>query len=140
MLAVTKKKYPIFQKPRTEGQKHPFIYQVLRGTMRQYVIDKIKKPLIKAIITLANRFPEPTRDNCIQPNSQILFDIRDKFFEYEDNPCRKALFEAAFKLLIAEYEHDPYYQYRFDWFIEQIMESDWQPRKIRIEHCWRELD
>lgn len=101
---------------------------------------------MKAIKTLAQRYPDPTRDNCLQPNSQILFDIRDKFFEYEYNPenpnyptrGREALFAAAFKILIAEYEHDPYYRYRFDWMLEQLMDSDWQPRKIHKEHCWNE--
>lgn len=107
--------------------------------MRRYVIDKVKKPLMKAIITLVNRYPDPTRENCLRSNSQILFNIRDKFFEFENNKGRKALFEAAFKLLIAEYEHDPYYRYRFDWVLEQLMDSDWKPRQMRKEHCWKEL-
>lgn len=103
-------------------------------------MDKVKKPLMKAIVTLVGRYPKPTRENCINPNTYILMDIRDKFLECESNPSRKALFEAAFKLLIAEYEHDPYYRYRLDWVLEQLMESDWQPRKIRQEPYWGELD
>lgn len=124
---------------RGEGETRPYGYQVLRGTMRDYVISKIKKPMMKAITTLANRYPEPTRVNCLHPNSHILFDIQDKFFEYEDNHNeREAMFRAAFKILIAEYEHDPYYRYRFDWILEQIIDSDWKPRKIRNEQCWKE--
>ena len=111
---------------------------LLQGKFRNYVIDKIKKPLMEAIVTLVQKYPEPTRENCLHPNSHILLDIRDKFLEYENNPSRKPLFEAAFKLLIVEYEHDPYYRYRFDWFLEQIMESDWKPREIRDEQCWKE--
>jgi len=125
---------------RGEGETRPYGYQVLRGAMRDYVKDKIKAPLMAKMIDLANEYPEPMRVNCLHPNSHILFDIRDKFFEYEDNPCRKALFEAIWKLFIAEYEHDPYYRYRIDWVLEQIMDSDWRPRKIRQEQCWRELD
>ena len=123
--------------------------QVLIGSMRKYIADKVKKPLMKAIATLAQRYPDPTRENCIQPNSQILFDIRDKFFEYEDNPAhpdskkhpyfgREWLFEAAFKILIAEYEHDPYYRWRFDWMLEEINKREWLPRSRIPMECWKE--
>lgn len=126
-----------YDSKKRRGEK-PFFCQVLQGAMRRYVIDKIKKPLMKAIVTLAQRYPDPTRENCRQVNSHILFDIRDKFFEYEGNLSRKALFDALFKLFIAEYEHDPYYRYRLDWMLEQVMGSDWQPRKIRNEQFWNE--
>lgn len=109
------------------------------GPMRKYVMDKVKKPLMKAIVTLAQRYPDPTRENCIQSNSHILFDIRDKFFEYERNDGRKPLFEAIFKLLIAEYEHDPYYRFRLDWVLEQIEKSDWKPRPRIPMECWTEF-
>lgn len=119
-----------------------FSLQVLTGTMRQYVIDKVKKPLIKAITTLARRFPEPTRENCQHPNTLILFDIWDKFFEYEDNPRRGALFQALKRLSIAEYEHDPYYRDRIGFFIEELVKavSDgrWQSRSIRPMSHWKE--
>ena len=114
--------------------------QVLLGSMGKYIKDKVKKPLMKAITRLANMYPEPTRENCIQPNSKILFDIRDKFFEYEDNSgAREAMFKAAFKLLIAEYEHDPYYRFRIDWMLEEIEKSDWEPRpRFPMPH-WKEF-
>lgn len=111
---------------------------MLTGSMRQYVIDKVKKPLKKAITALVKRYPEPTRENCLHPNTHRLFDIRDKFFEYEDNPGRKTLFEAAFKILIAEYEHDPYYRWRFDWMLEEMWKSGWEPRPMRPMSHWKE--
>jgi hypothetical protein len=114
-------------------------------------MEKIKKPMLKAIMILAGRYPEPTRENTIHHNTRILLDIQDKFFKYENNPYiakpksggapflgREDLFRAAFKILIVEYEHDPYYQYRFDWILEEINKSDWEPRKIRREQCWKE--
>lgn len=116
---------------------------MLRGDTRQYVIDKVKAPLMKAILSLAKRIPEPTEENTINPNSHILMEIRDKFLEYEENPShpdkknhpldgRDHLFKGAFDLLIAEYEHDPYYRYRFDWFLEELVEmvigGYWRPR------------
>ncbi len=124
---------------RGEGKWKPYGFQLLRGTMRDYVIKKIKAPLMKAIMTLASKYPAPTRENTIHPNTHKLLAIEDKFLGYEDNPQRKPLFEAAFKLLIAEYEHDPYYRWRFDWFLEEINKSHWVPRKIgRVRACWKE--
>ena len=105
-----------------------YSHQVLRGTMRGYVIGKIKKPLTKAITILGDRYPDPKREDCIHPNTHILLDIRDRFLECETNAGRRALFEATWKILIAEYDHDPYYRYRLDWVFEQIMDRDWLTR------------
>lgn len=121
----------------------PLSHIMLRGSMRNYVIDKIKKPMIKALTILAKRYPEPTRENCLNPNSLILFDIQDKFFQYEDNPGRRLLFKAIFKLLIIEYEHDPYYRSRLNWMIEEFVEATmdgrWLPRgKGRPISHWNE--
>ena len=94
---------------------------------RQYVVDKIKKPLLKAITILATRYPEPTREQTLLPNTHRLLDIQDKFFECEQNPNRRALFQAVWRILIVEYEHDPYYRSRFDWVIAEIGKSGWEP-------------
>ena len=115
-----------------------FRHQMLLSPMRRYITDKVKTPLMKAIIALANKYPEPTRENCIQPNVHRLFDIWDKFLEYEHNTGREALFAAAFKLLIAEYEHDPYYRFRFDWMLEEIEKSNWKPRSRIPMDRWSE--
>ncbi len=126
---------------RRGGQWNPYVHKVLRGAMRDYIIKKVKKPLMKAIITLANRYPEPTRENCLHPNAQILFDIRDKFFELENNPGRKALFEAIWRMFIAEYEHDGYYRFRFDWILKEINKRNWLPDpKGPPRHCWKEIE
>jgi hypothetical protein len=83
---------------------------------------------MKAIVTLALRYPEPTEENCTQPNTQILLDIQDEFWECEDNPEREALFEAIWRMFIVEYEHDPYYRHRIDWMLEKIAKSNWTLR------------
>lgn len=119
----------------------PLSHRLLRGKMRDYVIDKIKKPMMERIISLVSKYPEPTRENCLHPNTQKLLDIRDKFFEYENLAGRKPLFEAAFKLLIIEYEHDPYYRWRFEWLLEEINKSGWLPRKEgRPLSHWKEFE
>jgi len=111
---------------------------LLWSPMRKHVIEHIKKPLMEAIINIANRFPPPTMENTCIPNTAKLLNIRDKFFEYEDNAGRDALFRALWRIFIVEYEHDPYYRYRIDWILEEVNKSNWEPRKIRREQCWKE--
>ena len=122
--------------------KSKYAKTLLIGSLRNYIIKKVKEPLKNTIIHLARKYPEPTRENCLHPNTHILFDIREKFFKYEDNPenvWTEDLIKAAWKLLIATYEHDLYYRFRIDWILEQINKSDWQPRtKLRMPY-WREL-
>ncbi len=135
--------------------RRPSEYRIalLVGSMRQYIMNEVKKPLMKtiivfardyperkkflekAVIVLAKRYPEPTREKCRIPNTLRLFDIRDRFFqcfEFEDELERKA-FKAIWKIVIAEYEHDPYYRYRIDFIIEYITEMGWDS-ELPIEH------
>ena len=93
---------------------------------RQYVIDMVKSPMIKLIIKVGNRYPEPTRENCTYPNSAILFDIWDEFRERDrSDKLRTAMFDTFFRILICEYEHDPYYRLRIDWCLMRIINSNW---------------
>ena len=113
---------------------------MLFGKGRNYIIEKVKRPFMKVIIFIAKRLPEPTRENTTHPNTHILLDVRDRFFELENNPGRKELFESAFKIFICEYEHDPYYARRFDWLLEEIQKRGWTPRGTNPGGvCWREF-
>jgi len=115
--------------------------RMLRGPFRKYVIDIVKYPLMKAIVAAGKRYPSPTKENTVKPNTHKLIDIRDKFFEYERNEQRRELFKAAFNILIVEYEHDGYYTDRFNWIIEKIKELDWGDRGRRpISAFWKEWD
>ena len=114
------------------------VNQMLKGAMRDFII-RHKGIFEKAIIAYAKILPEPTKDNILHPNTQKLLDMRDKFFLYEDNRGKEKLFGAGFKILIAEYEHDPYYHYRFDWLLEEIVNSGWKPRPMGYPNkFWRE--
>lgn len=134
----------------------PYNLQMLWGPMRKYVIDKVKKPLMKAIIEFskcgswlgmlialiqivrtAKRYPEPTRGNCRDPNVHRLLDIEDEFFEREDNPSRKDLFKALFRIFIAEYAHDPYYKFRVDWLKERLCKSNWEQPSSWVSIRWK---
>ena len=103
------------------------------------MIEKIKKPLMKAITTLAMRYPEPTKDHTLLPRTHILIDIQNKFLEHENNEGREPLFRALFRMFIIEYEHDPFYRSRIDWIIEEIKKSSWGSDLVKTPNkYWKE--
>ena len=107
--------------------------------LRDYVVDKIKTPLMKAICTLARRYPIPTQENTAHPNTRTLLEIMEAFLKYEDNPGRKPMFEALWRMLVCEYEHDSYYRSRIDFVIEKLKRYSWTPRPLEHPyHCWNE--
>lgn len=107
---------------------------------RGYIITH-KAIFMKAIIAFARILPEFTREDCDRPNTAILLDIRDKFFKYDTIESRRPLYEAAWKILIAEYEHDGDETFRLDWLVEEIANSEWQPRPMgHPVTCWQEPD
>lgn len=125
---------------------------------RRHVIEKIKTPLMKAIINLStfgkkkemlkavseiirlcNLYPEPTKEHTFLPRTHILIDVQDEFFKHEHNPGRDALFRAMWRMFIIEYEHDHYYQYRIDWIIEELIKRGWGREFIKTStQCWKE--
>lgn len=94
---------------------------------RQYVIDKINKPLVKAITIIAMRYPEPTKDHTSMPNTHRLLDIEDEFFKHENNISRDLFLRAVWRILIVKYDTDRWYRQRVDWVIEQIKKRGWEP-------------
>ena len=110
---------------------------------RQYVIDKVKAPLMKALIILAGRYPEPTFENTTHPNDHVWLRVWDRFFQMEDNPGRDALFKAIRKVTICEPAHDPYYRDRIqvilELWLEEVLKGNWKPRSLdHPQDCWKE--
>ena len=101
--------------------KDSLIWQTLMSPNRQYVMDRINKPLLKAIVIIANRLPEMTRENCLHPNTLILFDIWDKF--RKRNGVRREFIDAGFRILIYKHEVDPVYRHFLNKFLKGT--SDW---------------
>jgi len=102
--------------------------------MRGFVI-KHKAIFEKAIIAYADILPDPTYENVLEPNSHVLLDMRNKFFSYYHNPSKMNLFQATWKIAIAENEHDPHYRSLvFGWLVEEVVEAvldgRWKPRLI----------
>jgi hypothetical protein len=120
-------------------------------TKRQYIIDEVKTPLMKSLISfrtsspikkalllleilkLVCKYPAVTRHNNKGTNAQTILDIEEKFFQYENNPGREPLFRAIFRIWAGEMAHDNYYEGREDWILEEIIKAlfngKWMPRK-----------
>ena len=140
----------------TNPPEEPLVsYWALYGAMRQYVIEKIKAPLQKAIekaktfqdisgelFSAIKKIPLISKKNSSFINTHILLDKRDLFLKYHTNAGRSKLCEKAFDLDIFEYEHDGYYAFLQDWLlIELAMElakGNYTPRfsKFPIKGCW----
>jgi len=106
---------------------------------RQYYIEKVNAPLLKAVTILGNRFPEPTEDNVLHPNSKKLVEIWQEYLGYEGNPRVKVVVSAILRTLINKIEHSPNYRDRFSWFVERLMSCGWKPRSYNHpEHDWKE--
>jgi len=95
------------------------IYHDILRERRQYFIDKVKAPLMKAILIISNRYPEPTRESTKKQMSHILLDIWDEFDKH--NTARKPLFKAIRRILICEVEHDNFYSQRMTWFLGELL-------------------
>ena len=111
---------------------------------RQFVIDKVKKPIVKALIILASRIKkEPTKQNTHKPTTHVWLDMCAWFFEHENNPGRRPLFKAIWKIFISENEHDDYYEHHIqlvlEKWLEAVLEGKWPPRDLdyRLGH-WKE--
>ena len=106
---------------------------------RDYFIERVNDPLVKGIVKLAGRYPEPTRENCLHPNSIILLDIQDEFFQHWDLENRTPLVKAVFRILIVKYEHCPAYRNMLDWLLKELLEREWKPfNPNRQMRCWHE--
>lgn len=101
----------------------------------------LKAPLMKLLIKLCQMYPEATKGNTLHHNTHVLIDIKDLFFKYDTNEGRNSLFRAIWRMFIGEFEHDPYYRNRFEWFIDELNKRDWR-RRIRTrpsrDNCWKE--
>lgn len=97
--------------------------KLLRSNWRQYVIEKVKYPLMMAIILAAKRLPiRPTKANCRLTRTHNMIEIWEEFWENYDCLNRKELFKAFEILSLVEIEHDEHYSEVAEWFIKKIVE------------------
>ena len=114
-----------------------FLKWQINSDEREYYIEKVNKPLIKAIVLLANRYPEPTMENLLHPNSQWLLKKLEKYLEYEGNPRIAEVVKALLRIVIAKLEHSPNYRDRISWWVEDT--KGWKPRSYNHpKRLWNE--
>ncbi len=120
--------------------QHPAILKhEVNAHSRQFYIEKVNAPLLKAIIILGNRYPEPTADNVLHPNSKRLVEIMDKYARFEGNDRVKAIVLVVARIVICKLEHSPNWRDRMGFLAEELRAGDWKPRALNHpEHDWNE--
>ncbi len=122
----------------------PLTHIMLGGLMRNYMVSKVKKPLMDSLIKGSKLFPEATRENTYNHNTHVLMDIFDEFFKHYYNPNRKPMMEAAERVTLAEIEHDIHYAWILNYFAERIHDKinsgDWLLNEpgFPMKGCWKE--
>jgi len=111
----------------------------INSNRRQFYIDKVNAPLLKAVTILGNRYPEPTAGNVLHPNSKRLVEILDKYIAFEGNSRVKQIVLAVARIVIDKLEHSPNYRDRISFFAEELRGGDWKPRSYNHpQHDWNE--
>ena len=112
-------------------------------TRRTYFIEKVQAPMMKALIILGLRYPEPTVDNVSHPNTKVWLRIFSIFLTMEDNLGRLPLWQAIKRVFIGKsVEVDPYYRDRLqvihELWLDEVLSGNWKPRSPdHPEDCWK---
>ncbi len=86
-----------------------------------YFVEKVKKPMMLAIVKLGKLWPEPKWNNLDHPSSQILLEAMEQYVKFERiEGIRKDMMMTAFRVVIAVYDHDPFYRHRLRWLIKLL--------------------
>jgi hypothetical protein len=94
--------------------------------------QSIKIPINYCLNLICDKLPEPTKDNTWHPNSKVLIELRDEFFQHLINPGREKIYRAIWNFVIAIYDYDPAYRFLIDWIGEQWKRKTWTPREPLI--------
>ena len=123
--------------------EQPIYFQMLGSLNNKRIIEKVKAPLMWAIIKAAKLFPKATRENTYLPDTRDLMNIFDEFFLHFINRSRREMMEAGRDVALAEIEHDPHYAWIFCWFAQEIAKAvnDGKfklDKPFPIKGCWKE--
>ena len=103
-----------------------FLRHEINNDDREYYIEKVNKPLVKAITILGNRYPEPTEETILHHNSKLLLKRLELYLEYEENSRVAQIVKAVIRIAISKIEHSPNWRDRISWWVEGL--GDWKPR------------
>lgn len=105
---------------------------------RGYFIH-LQERLESSIVPICNLYPEPAKDNTLDPNSWRLLDILEKYNRFERNWRVKAIINAVFRVVINKIEHSPNWRDRISFFAEELRAGEWRGRALNHpEHDWEE--
>lgn len=126
--------------------KNTLEYRILRSHLRQYYIDKVKTPLriaverfcdsgffirvllIIEVLRLAKKYPDVTAGNATRDSARCLSIATDNFLRKLTNRGRKPVFYAVLKVIRVEAEHDSWYDFMFDRFLEEFQNTGYKPK------------
>ena len=127
--------------------KAPFWAAIHTLTTDSNAVEKIHAAIkLLKLVPEIRELPLPTKENTRWRNTDVLIDLRDRFFEFENNGNREPVFRAVWDFLIILYDYDPYYQERidaiFDWWLGYWQQGLWEPREPNRPKppVWREFD
>jgi hypothetical protein len=135
----------------------PILKHEVNAHHRQFYIDKVNGPLVKAISVFAKgaswlgmllslieivrdvrRYPDPTMANVLHPNSKLLLSVLEKYGSFEGNNRIAEVVKVLVKVIVVKLEHCPNYRDRISWWVE-VVPKGWKPRSLNHpEHDWNE--
>ena len=124
-----------------DDPKEPLLrHWMLLPPFKSFVIKRIKDPLRKLLIIIAKRLPEPTKENCVQHNTHIILDYVERVRKYHNNTGRQEFVDSSLKGFACLNEHDPYYSWIVNDFMEYAQERGWKYNQegFPLPDCWRE--
>ena len=120
----------------------------INASRRQYFIDKVNEPIYKAmesagkaqsfvrlLVELVNiardikKYPEPTLENVLHPNSKLLLETYQEYANLELFKRVEIVVWFLVKLLVIKIEHSPNYGDRASWWIEKLAPK-WKGRSL----------
>ena len=128
-------------------KKHSAFWQICHPDYRKQFTKLAKRPLRLALVKIAARYPDLTKDILYHSNSHLLYGLMQEHMSHEKNPPRAEMIGAALKIGVIEYDHDIYYRRRFDRLLKKLVElvnsGKWdfdsgEPDTWPYSHCWDE--
>ena len=108
-------------------------------TKRNYFIQKVKGPLLKAIRVLAMRYLVPRRGELEWESSRRIFDAWQNIKKAHYNSSRNRDIDAAFIIAINENESDGYYAYLFYRVVLELKDLGFEDRGFPLWQYWNDL-
>ena len=115
---------------------------------RSYFITAVNEPIYKAIeavnkahsffdllieiISIARdirKYPEPTSDNVLHPNSKLLLRVYQEYIKLEQFKRVQVAVWFFIKLFVIKIEHSPNYGDRASWWVEKLS-PNWKGRSL----------